>query len=203
MLKDDGKNYAFWRVQGTFNTRVMNRYLEHDYRIKDSYKSNPDIDLSKTKDNIYIVKRNNYKKYYDEQISPLKLQHEEEQKTKRKDRRKTFNQYLNSGNSSILETHVFEATKDYFKNSEKEEIERWANTCMDFLYKELNYKSELVISSVVHMDENTPHLHVTYLPLVYKYDKKKRKNVILFLNKIQLRVKLIYHNYNQFINNIC
>lgn len=175
MLKDNGKNYAFWRVQGTFNTRVMNRYLEHDYHIKDSYKSNPDIDLSKTKDNIYIVKRINYKKYYDEQISPLKLQHEEEQKIKRKNRRKTFNQYLNSGNSSILETHVFEATKDYFKNSDKEEIERWANTCMDFLYKELNYKPKLVISSVVHMDENTPHLHVTYLPLVYKYDKKKKK----------------------------
>lgn len=175
MLKNDGKSYAFWRVQGTFNKKAMNSFLDHDYRNKDSYKSNPDIDISKSINNIYIIKRDNYKKYYNEQIKPLKIQHEKEQINKRRDRTKTFNQYLNSGNSSILETHVFEATKDYFKNSNDEEIIRWANTCMDFLYKELNYKKELVISSVIHIDEATPHLHVTYLPLIYKYDKKKKK----------------------------
>lgn len=40
----------------------------------------------------------------------------------------------------------------------KEEILRWANGCMEFVYKDLGYTNEQVLHSVLHLDEkNTTH----------------------------------------------
>lgn len=149
--------------------------MKHDCREKEEYKSNPDIDNNRTKYNIYIVYRENYKKYYNEKIAPYREQHEEEMKHVRKSRQRTFMEQLNSGNFSILEKHVFEATRGYFDNKPKEELVKRANCCMQFLYDELGYDKDLVINSVIHLDEANAHLHVSYLPLVKKYDNRKKR----------------------------
>ena len=53
-----------------------------------------------------------------------------------------------------------------------EEIKRWANTCMDFVYNDLGYTKEQVLHSVIHLDEKTPHIHCVVVPLVKKLDKR-------------------------------
>ena len=53
-----------------------------------------------------------------------------------------------------------------------EEIKRWANTCMDFVYNDLGYTKEQVLHSVIHLDEKTSYIHCVVVPLVKKYDKR-------------------------------
>ncbi|MEG2620543.1 MAG: plasmid recombination protein [Bacilli bacterium] len=43
---------------------------------------------------------------------------------------------------------------------------------MDFVYNELGYKKEQTLHSIVHLDEETPHLHCVVIPLVKKLDKR-------------------------------
>ncbi len=43
-----------------------------------------------------------------------------------------------------------------------------------------NYKNlgeEFVVSAKVHMDETTPHMHIVFVPVVHKLDKKSGKQV--------------------------
>lgn len=43
----------------------------------------------------------------------------------------------------------------------------WANTCMEFFYKDLGYTKNQVLHSVVHLDEKTSHIYC-----VKKFDKR-------------------------------
>ena len=54
----------------------------------------------------------------------------------------------------------------------KKDIKKWADTCMDFVYKDLGYTKEQVLHATVHMDEKTPHLHCVVVPLIKKFDKR-------------------------------
>lgn len=54
----------------------------------------------------------------------------------------------------------------------EEDIMKWADTCMEFVYNDLGYTKEQVLHSVVHLDEKTPHIHCVVVPLVKKLDKR-------------------------------
>ena len=54
----------------------------------------------------------------------------------------------------------------------KEEILKWANGCMEFVYKDLGYTKEWILHSVLYLDEKTPHIHWVLVPLVKKFDKR-------------------------------
>jgi len=54
----------------------------------------------------------------------------------------------------------------------KEDIIEWANTCMEFVYKDLGYTKSQVLHATIHLDEETSHLHCVVVPLVKKYDKR-------------------------------
>ncbi len=44
----------------------------------------------------------------------------------------------------------------------------------------VNYKNlgeEFIVSAKVHMDETTPHMHIVFVPVVHKLDKKSGKQV--------------------------
>ena len=70
---------------------------------------------------------------------------------------------------------IFTSDLDFFKDMSKEEILKWANGCMDFVYNDLGYTKEQVLQSVLHLDEKTPHIHCVVVPLVKKVDKKVNK----------------------------
>jgi len=53
-----------------------------------------------------------------------------------------------------------------------EDLMKWANTCMEFVYEDLGYKKEQVLHSTIHLDEKTPYIHCVVVPLVKKFDKR-------------------------------
>ena len=70
---------------------------------------------------------------------------------------------------------IFTSDTDFFNKLNKDEIMKWANTCMEFIYNDLGYKKEQILHATLHMDEKTPHIHCVVVPLVKKFDKRSNK----------------------------
>ena len=79
---------------------------------------------------------------------------------------------LNKSKNVVADELLFTATHKFFDNMTREDIIEWANTCMEFVYKDLGYKKNQILHSVIHLDEETPHLHCVVVPLVKKLDKR-------------------------------
>ena len=79
---------------------------------------------------------------------------------------------LNSSKNCVADELVMTASPGFFKDMNREQIKEWANTCMEFVYKDLGYKKEQVLHATVHLDEKTPHVHCVVVPLVRKLDKR-------------------------------
>lgn len=166
-------SYAIFRSESINTLKDLGQIGAHNKRDKKAYKSNPDIDITKTKNNIEIVPLNEkYSKGYYELVKDYKKEYEEKQKTTREDRRKPFNQMLNDSNSVVADELLFTSDNDFFKNMNKRDIKKWADTCMEFVYEDLGYTKEQVLHATVHMDEKTPHLHCVVVPLIKKFDKR-------------------------------
>ena len=96
-------------------------------------------------------------------------------KTIRQDRYKDFDQMVDDSKSCVADEMIFTSGSEFFKDMSKEKILRWANGCMEFVYKDLGYTKDQVIQSVLHLDEKTPHIHCVVVPLVKKFDKRVNK----------------------------
>ena len=79
---------------------------------------------------------------------------------------------VNDARNVVAGELLFTSDSLFFKDKSKEEILRWANTCMDFVYNDLGYTKEQVLHSTIHMDEKTPHIHCVVIPLIKKLDKR-------------------------------
>lgn len=101
-----------------------------------------------------------------------KKEHDERMKTEREDRKRTFNQMLNKSKNVIADELIFTASHTFFDNMSNADIKNWANTCMEFVYEDLGYKKEQILHAIVHLDEETPHLHCVVIPLIKKFDKR-------------------------------
>ena len=166
-------SYAIFRSESINTLKDLGEIGAHNKRDKKSYKSNPDIDMSRSKNNIEIVPLNErYSKGYYELVKEYKKEYEEKQKTTREDRRKPFDKMLDNSNSVVADELMFTSDNEFFKNMSKKDIKKWADTCMEFVYNDLGYTKEQVLHSVVHMDEKTPHLHCVVVPLIKKFDKR-------------------------------
>lgn len=53
------------------------------------------------------------------------------------------------------------------------QLDQWANDCIRYLQKEFGEKN--VVAAALHMDEKTPHLHVTVVPIVDGQAKERKK----------------------------
>ena len=166
-------NYGIFRSQQIMTINDLAQIGSHNKREKKAYKSNPDIKLELTKNNIELVPlAEKYVKGFKLLVKDYEKEHNERMKTERDDRKKTFTEMLNKSRSVVADELMFTATHKFFDNMSKEEIMRWADTCMDFVYNDLGYTKEQVLHSVVHLDEKTPHIHCVVVPLVKKLDKR-------------------------------
>ena len=166
-------SYAIFRSESINTLKDLGEIGAHNKRDKKSYKSNPNIDMSKSKNNIEIVQLSDrYSKGYYELVKDYKKEYEEKQLTTREDRRKSFDKMLDDSNSVVADELLFTSDNDFFKGMNRKEIKKWADTCMEFIYEDLGYTKEQVLHSVVHMDEKTPHLHCVVVPLIKKFDKR-------------------------------
>ena len=117
----------------------------------------PNIDWKKTDENIYLVKKNNWKRIIDLELRKHGIK-------KRKD-------------AVLLIDSIYTASPEVIATWDKETMLNYFKDCLEFHQKHYG----LVINAVVHLDETTPHLHVDDIPLIQKEDgtwKLSAKEVI-------------------------
>lgn len=166
-------NYAIFRSQPIMTLNDLQQIGSHNKREKQAYKSNPDIKLEMSKYNVELKPlTEKYVKGFYNITKDYRKEHEERQKTEREDRKKTFNQMLNNSKNVVADELLFTATNRFFRNMSNEDLMKWANTCMEFVYEDLGYVKEQVLHATLHLDEKTPHIHCVVVPLIKKLDKR-------------------------------
>ena len=166
-------SYAIFRVEPINKLSDLAQIGSHNKREKKAYRSNPDIDITKTKNNIDIIPLSEkYIKGFYNLTKEYKKEHDKRMETMRDDRKKTFKQMLDDSNNVVADELLFTSDNDFFKGMSKKEIKKWADTCMEFVYNDLGYKKEQILHATIHMDEKTPHLHCVVVPLIRKFDKR-------------------------------
>ena len=116
----------------------------HHERKKERYASNPDIDTERSKYNFHTIKpKERYSRFIKHRI-------EESGCRTRKD------------STRFVDTLVT-ASPEFFKGKSTQETAAYFKWATEFLADRVG--RENIISAVVHMDEKTPHLHLTFVPL--------------------------------------
>ena len=116
----------------------------HNERTKEEYASNPDIDKSRSYLNFHLLE------------SEHKYSAEAERQIKDAGCR------TRSDSVRLVEALVT-ATPEFFKGKKKAEIKAYFQEALDFIREHQDQKT--IISAVVHMDEKTPHMHLSFVPL--------------------------------------
>ena len=166
-------NYAIFRSQPIYTLQDLAQIGSHNKREKKDYKSNPDININLSKNNIELVPlTDKYVKGFYNLTKEYKKEHEERMKKERSDRKRTFKEMLDKSKNVVVDELLFTATNEFFKNMTIEDIKKWVNTCMEFVYKDLGYTKEQILHATIHLDEKTPHIHCVVVPLIKKYDKR-------------------------------
>lgn len=169
-------SYAIFRCEGVKSLSDLSNRGKHNKREKESYKTNPDIRIEDSHKNIELIKcdKKYIEKFYDI-TKDYRLEFNERMKNARSDRKKSFYQMVNDSKSVVADEILFTSDKIFFDSLSEEELIKWANTVLDFVYEDMGYKKEQVIHATLHMDEKTPHIHLVVVPLVKKFDKRVNK----------------------------
>ena len=199
-------NYAIFRSEPIYTLNDLAQIGSHNKREKKAYNSNPNIKLELTKDNIEIVPlQEKYVKGFHSLVKDYEKEHNERMKTEREDRKKTFNQMLNKSRNVVADELLFTATHQFFDNMSKEDIRKWADTCMEFVYEDLGYTKEQILHATVHLDEETPHLHCVVVPLIKKLDKRTNTERYTISKKAYIKDKIhlseLQDKYHQRLTN--
>ena len=116
----------------------------HNERTKDHYDSNKDIDMSRTHLNFHLV------------TPQRKYRAEAERQIKEAGCR------TRSDSVRVVEA-LFTASPEFFKGKKRREIKAFFEEALAFMKQPQS--EETIISAVVHMDEKTPHMHLSFVPL--------------------------------------
>ena len=116
----------------------------HNERTKEKYASNPDIDCSRSKYNFHLIEpAGRYRAEAENQIQAAGCR-------------------TRTDSIRVVEV-LFTATPEFFNGKKLPEIRRYFEEALHFFEQ---YQSrETIISAVVHMDEKTPHMHLSFVPL--------------------------------------
>ena len=74
--------------------------------------------------------------------------------------------------SNIACEYIITSDHDYFERIGEEETKRFFETAYKFVSEYKNLGEQYIMSAKVHMDEQTPHMHLVFLPVVHTTDKK-------------------------------
>ena len=140
------------------NTKYKRENLKgiyrHNERRNKNY-SNDNIDKERSYLN-YSIKSPKYR--YDKEFDRLK------EKYNLKGQIKTV--------SNIACEYIITSDKQFFEEIGEEETKRYFETACRFVSEYKNLGEQYIMSAKVHMDEETPHMHLIFLPVVHTQDKK-------------------------------
>ena len=74
--------------------------------------------------------------------------------------------------SNIACEYIVTSDKEFFNNIGKSETRRFFETAYKFVCEYKSLGEQYILSSIVHMDEETPHMHIVFIPVVHTKDKK-------------------------------
>ena len=74
--------------------------------------------------------------------------------------------------SNIACEYIITSDKEFFERKGEEETRRYFETAYKFVSEYKNLGEQYIMSAKVHMDEETPHMHLIFLPVVHTKDKK-------------------------------
>jgi len=133
-------SYAILRFD-KLKANLIGSIESHHERLKDNYISNPDIDVSKSKLNYHFKKPDEkYKKEIDSRIQKANCK-------------------VRSNSIKLVDTLITSGNEFFLFNSEKEYFEK----AYEFMCSKIG--EENIVSAVIHLDEKTPHLHLTFVPI--------------------------------------
>ena len=116
----------------------------HNERTKEKYASNPDVDISRSSQNIHLITpKGGYRAECERIIREADCR-------VRKD-------------SVRMVEALVTASPDFFTQKDPRAIRAYFRHALKFITQHQN--PDTILSAVVHMDEKTPHMHVTFVPL--------------------------------------
>lgn len=122
----------------------ISRIEAHNERTKEVYASNPDVDTERSKYNIYLVKPNaKYRAEAERQIAVAGCR-------------------TRTDSVRVVET-LITASPEFFKGKKKAQVREYFEHALKFILKHV--PKERIISAVIHVDEKTPHMHLSFVPI--------------------------------------
>lgn len=116
----------------------------HHERTKEEYKSNPDIDTSKSHNNIHLITpQMRYKAEVDKRIKDSGCR-------------------VRKDSTRFVDT-LITASPEFFRDMTYEKMVEYFQRAIDFIKSKI--RPDMIFSAVVHLDEKTPHLHLCFVPL--------------------------------------
>ena len=140
------------------NTKYKRENLKGIYRHnerKNMNYSNANIDKEKSYLN-YSIKDSQYS--YEKEFERIRKQYD------LKGQIKTV--------SNIACEYIITSDKEFFETIGEAETKRYFEIAYKFVAEYKNLGEKYIMSAIVHMDEETPHMHLIFLPVVHTTDKK-------------------------------
>lgn len=143
----------------------------HNERKKEAYKSNPDIDMERSKNNYHLIAppKYTYKKEINRMVAEAGCR-------TRKD-------------SVMMVETLITASPEFMNQLPPEEQKAYFQTALDFISERVGKQN--ILSAVVHMDERTPHMHLCFVPITP--DNKLSAKAILGNQKSLSEWQTAYH----------
>ena len=136
-------HYAIMRF-AKYKGPEISQIEAHNERTKETYASNPDIDPTRTHLNFHLIKpQDKYRAESNRQIKEAGCR-------------------TRSDSIRVMEA-LFTATPEFFKGKKRSELKEFFGEALEFIKQ--NQAPETIISAVVHLDEETPHMHLCFVPL--------------------------------------
>ena len=122
----------------------ISRIESHNERTKETYASNPDIDPTRTHLNFHLIEpTNRYRAEAERQIAAAHCR-------------------TRTDSVRLVET-LITCSPEFFKGKDEKAVRAYFQHALDFLQQK--QRPDTFVSAVVHLDEKTPHMHVTFVPL--------------------------------------
>ena len=150
-------SYAIIRNEKLTRDNAKGSYIHNERRTKGH--SNKDIDPTRTHLNFYFKKNElSYIKEFD------KLRKERDLKGNIR------------SNSIIMCEMMITSDPNFFERIGEKETKRYFEESYKFVCNYKNLGEENIISAVVHLDEEVPHMHLIYVPVIHTKNKEENEN---------------------------
>ncbi len=135
--------YAIMRF-AKYKGPEISRIEAHNERTKEKYASNPDVDTSRSHLNYHLIQsRNHYRAEAERQIAEAGCR--------------------TRSDSVLLVETLISSSPEFFNGKSSKQIKEYFAHALSFLQQ--HQRPDTFVSAVVHLDEKTPHMHVSFVPL--------------------------------------